>query len=107
MTNSIKMSEIIRKYYADLVELLPMNDVKFRAKLHSAGILPGNLKEEIKSKPTAAEKAEHFLDYGVKSDTETFNKLLKIMEDHNDDHLKELAEKNTGRHWFVNRIANS
>ena len=84
---------IICKYFLDLVEKLPLNDVKFRAKLCSAGLLPGNLKEEIQSKPTPAEKAEHFLDYGIKNDTESFRKLLTIMEDCNDDHLKKLAEK--------------
>ena len=84
---------IIRKYFLDLVELLPLNDVKFRAKLYSAGLLPGNLWDEIQSKLTAAEKAEHFLHYGIKNDTESFRKLLTIMEDYNDDHLKKLAEK--------------
>ena len=85
---------IIRKYYADLVEYLPMNDVKFRARLYSADLLPGNLKEEIQSKLTAAEKAEHFIDYGIKNDTENFDKLLTIMEDDdNGDHLKRLVQK--------------
>ena len=84
---------IIRKYYVDLIELLPMDDAKFRAKLYSTGLLPGNLKEEIQSKPTATEKAEHFLDYGIKNDTENFDKLLTIMEDDNGDHLKKLAQK--------------
>ena len=83
---------VIRKYYVNLVELLPMNDAKFRARLYSAGLLPGNLLDEIQSKPTRADKAEHLLHYGIKNDTDSFSKLLTVMEDHNDDHLKKLTE---------------
>ena len=90
--NSNKMTEaIIRKYHADLVELLPMNDAKFRAKLYSAGLFHGNLWDEVQSKPTAADKAEHFLLHGMKNDTNCFSKLLAIMEGYSD-HLKKLAE---------------
>ena len=82
---------IICKYYADLVELLPMNDAKFRARLYSAGLFHGNLWDEVQSKPTAADKAEHFLHYGIKNDTDSFSKLLTIMGGYSD-HLKKLAE---------------
>ena len=83
---------IIRKYILDLVEYLPMDDVKFRARLYSAGLLPGDLRDKVQSKPTTAEKAEHFLHYGIKTDTDSFNKLLTIMEEYDNDHLKKLAE---------------
>jgi len=86
-----KLKDIIRKYNVELVGSLPMDDAVFRAKLGSAGLFPGNLKEEIKSKPTVADKAEHFLDHGIKDDTECFNKLLTVMD--GDDRVKELAEK--------------
>ena len=85
--------DIIRKYYVDLIKALPMNDVIFIAELYSAGLLPGNLKEEVQSKLTAAEKADHFLQHGIKNDTESFNKLLAVMEHHSSDHLRKLAEK--------------
>ena len=84
---------IIRKYYVHLIKVLPMNDVIFIAELYSADLLPGNLKEEVQSKLTAAEKADHFLQHGIKNDTENFNKLLTIMKSHNGDHLWKLAEK--------------
>ena len=83
---------IFHKYYPDLVQSLPMSDAKFRAKLYSADLLPDNLWDEIRSQATAAHKAEQFLDYAVKNDTDSFNKLLVIMKDYNDDHLKKLAE---------------
>ena len=85
--------DIIRKYYVDLIKLLPMNDVIFIAELYSAGLLPGDLKAEVQSKPTTADKADHFLQYGIKNDTESFSKLLAIMEHHDSDHLRKLTDK--------------
>ena len=84
---------IIHKYFADLVGLLPMNDATFRAKLYSAGLLPGDMWSKVKSESTKAEKAEHFLFFGIQNDTDNFNKLLTIMEECDDDRLKKLAEK--------------
>ena len=89
--------DIIRKYYVDLIKGLPMNDVIFIAELYSAGLLPGNLKEEVQSKPTTADKADHFLQHGIKNDTESFNKLLAVMELYNSDHLRKLAEMLHGK----------
>ena len=85
--------DIIRKYYVDLIKLLPMNDVIFIAELYSAGLLPGDLKAEVQFKPTGAHKADHFLQHGIKNDTESFNKLLAIMEHHDSDHLRKLTDK--------------
>ena len=70
-----------------------MNDVMFIARLYSTGLLPDNLKEEVQSKPTAPDKADHFLQHGIKNNTDRFNKLLSVMERHNSDLVKELAEK--------------
>ena len=84
--------KIIQKYYVDLLEVLPMNDVMFIGRLYSTGLLPNNLKKEVQSKPTSADKADYFLQHGIKNDTDSFNKLLAIMEKHNDDRLRELAD---------------
>ena len=89
----MKMDKVIKKFYLDLVTLLPMDDATFRAKLHAAGLLPGNLKDELKYKPTAADKAEHFLDNGIKSDSASFLRLLSIMSNSDNYQLKEIAEK--------------
>ena len=83
---------IIHKYFTDLVKLLPMDNVMFRAKLYTAGLFPGDLWNIVESKPTPAEKAAHFLLSGIQNDTDNFNKLLTIMEEYNDDRLKKLAE---------------
>ena len=87
---------IIRKYFVDLVESLPMNDAKFRARLYSADLLPSNLRDEVQSKPTVADKAEHFLHNGIKNDAGSLNKLLTIMKEH-DGHLRKLAEMICGK----------
>ena len=84
---------IIRKYFTDLVGLLPMDDVMFMAKLHSAGLLPGDMWNKVESKPTPAGKAAHFLLCGIQNDIDNFNKLLTIMEECDDYRLKKLAEK--------------
>ena len=84
---------IIRKYFTDLVGLLPMNDVMFMAKLYSADLLPGDMWNKVESKPTPAEKAAYFLLSGIQNDSDNFDKLLTIMENCDDDRLKKLAEK--------------
>ena len=43
-----------------------MNDVYFMAELYSKKLLPGNLKTDIESLPTSAEKASKFLDIAIK-----------------------------------------
>ena len=85
--------DIIQKYTADLVKDLPMNDPIFMLGLDDAGLLPGNLKVEVQSQLTIGLKAGHFLWYGIKNDTESFNKLLEVMEGHVSDDVKKLAEK--------------
>ena len=85
--------DVIQKYTAGLVKDLPMNNVIFIQRLDDAGLLPGNLKEEVQSQLTTGSKACHFLRYGINNDTESFSKLLAVMEHHNSDHLRKLAEE--------------
>ena len=88
---------VIEKFYAKLVKHLPMDDAEFRASLKSAGLLPGNLKSVIASKPTSADKAECFLDYGINNDIESFSKLLTVMENSDYDQLKLLVTEIHGK----------
>ena len=74
-----------------------MDDIKFIAKLYSESFLPGNLKSQLKSEKTSADKAALFLDSviepSVTSDGgSSFDKLLHVMEDSEYQHVKELAE---------------
>ena len=86
------MESVIQHYYSSLVDVLPMEDARFRSKLHTGGLLPGNLKNEVKSKPTQADKAEHFLDCVIKSGN-SFKQLVKVMEECSDHTVKGLAEQ--------------
>ena len=87
------MEQAIKKFYPDLVEMLPMDDAYFRSKLYAADLLPGNLKDEIQSKPTRADKAEYFLDQGIKNHATNFKKLLEVLEQSKNDNLIELAQQ--------------
>ena len=88
------------EFYLDLVKKLPMKDPMFLAGLTSAGLFAGgNLKDEVKARPTPADKAGHFLDEAISPyiedddvDLEPLYKLLKVMEKHGGV-VKRLADK--------------
>ena len=88
-----KMDQIIKHFYADLVKTLPMDDPCFRSMLYSADLLPGNLKDEVKSMPTRADKAEHFLDHGINNDTAKFLKLFEVLKKSDDNSVIRLTEQ--------------
>ena len=92
---------VIEKFYAKLVKHLPMDDAEFRASLKSAGLLPGNLKHMIASKPTRADKAECLLDDGINNDIETFSKLLTVMGNSDHDQMKLLVNEIFGESGSV------
>jgi len=87
---SSRMADIIQKFYSDLIKILPMNDTIFRSELYTADLLPGNLKSQIRLHQTSADKAELFLDDGIKNDVLNFKKLIAVMEKY-DDSVKKLA----------------
>lgn len=85
------------KFYSQLVQMLPMEDTHFIAKLHTAGLFSGNKKAEVESLSTRAKKVNYFMDYvilpGLPNDRTNLGKLLKVMEKFNDDTLKNLSEQ--------------
>ena len=87
------MDQIIKHFYADLVKTLPMDDACFRSTLYSADLLPGNLKDEVKSMSTRADKAEHFLDHGINNDTAKFLKLFEVLKTSDDNSVIKLTEQ--------------
>ena len=94
--DSQKFRDNIEKFSPQLLETLPMDDAIFIAKLRSAGLLPGNLKAEIKSLKTSADKADYFLDYvilpNLSVNQTNFHKFLKVMEESGNDTLSTLAK---------------
>ena len=87
------MEQAIKKFYSQLVKMLPMDDAYFRSMLFSADLLPDNLKDEVQSKPTRADRAEYFLDQGVKNNTKNFLKLIEVLEKSEHDNLIDLAKQ--------------
>ena len=87
------MKEVIKAFYFDLVKILPFEDEHFRASLQTAGLFYGNLKKKVEAKDTSAEMAVHFLDHGINNDTESFVKLLTVMEKFDSDPVRNLAGK--------------
>ena len=91
-------SEVFQQFYVKLVKKLPMDDSLFTAELFAHGLLPGDLKQQIKAEKTPVDKATYFLDHKISSDVSvdnstSFNKLLDVMEDSRNDSLKELAKE--------------
>ena len=88
-------ARVFQQFYSKLVKTLPMDDAVFTAELFSNDLLPGNLKSQLKSEKTSADKAALFLDSviepSVTSDGSSFDKLLHVMEDSEYQHLKELV----------------
>ena len=94
--------DVFRQFYCKLVKTLPMDDTIFTAELFSNDLLPGNLKNQLRSLEPSADKAALLLDSviepSVTSDGgSSFDKLLDIMEDyeyqHVNSHVKELAKQ--------------
>ena len=86
---------VFKRFYSQLVQALPMDDVKFTATLYSANLLPGDTKDLVNSKPTTAAKAAKFLDFIIKSlvANESFDVFMKVMEDSEFDHVRKLAKR--------------
>ena len=90
-------SEVFKEFYSKLVKILPMNDALFIAELYSRGLLPDDAKEHVQSLPTTANKAMYFLDHVIKPNVtigvgSSFDQLLNVMEDSQDQCVKELAK---------------
>jgi len=60
----IMATEVYKQFYAKLVKILPMDDVTFIAELYSCDLLPGDAKDQLKSKAQAS-KAGYFLDHVI------------------------------------------
>ena len=92
---AISNKEVYHKYYPQLVSTLPMKDAIFLS--HLLSLLPGDLKEKVETKSTAAEAASFFLDNMIKTavesgNMESFDILLLKMETSDNINLKRLAQ---------------
>ena len=95
---SLSGNDVFQQFYSKLVGTLPMGDVRFIAELFSKGLLPGNLKSQVKAEKTSADKAALFLDDVIEPSMtsdggSSFDKLLNVMMDSEYQHVKELAKQ--------------
>ena len=87
------MEQLINKFYIDLVETLPFTDPIFRARLKTAGLFLGDLKETTESKPSSAAMTSHFLDHGINNNENNFLSLVRVMEECDFEPVNNLANK--------------
>ena len=90
--------EVYRKFYAKLVQSLPLKDAHFRAALISKQLFYGDLLDQVDAKRTNAEKSEHFLintiDFSLNVGmTNPFGSLLQVMENFDSPVLQSLAKE--------------
>ena len=90
--------EIYNEYNPKLVRCLPLKDPFFLAELTRQNFFSGDLKEEVLAASTQAIATTKFLHKVVErsldiGNEKPFNKLLSVMENFNDDILKELAKE--------------
>ena len=100
-TSRYKMSDIanvFKKFYAQLLSTLPMNDDKFITMLYVRDVITFELKTQIDSQQTSTEKAIVFLrdimsEQTVADGADThYYELLNLMENSGST-LKELAQE--------------
>ena len=89
--------EVYRKFYAKLVQSLPLKDAHFRAALVSQQLFYGDLLDQVDAKRTNAEKSEHFLINTIDCSlnvgmTNPFVSLLQVMENFDSPVLQSLAK---------------
>jgi len=104
------MEDVFKEFYLQLVKALPMDDVEFTSQLYSRNLLPGNLKEQVDAKPTRADKAAYFLDYGIEpglniDDRTLFYDLLLVMNESNNRVTIQLAKKISGKFGCIISIS--
>ena len=92
------ISEVFKNFYVKLIKTLPLDDSLFVAELFACGLLPGDLKQQIKAERTPMDKATCFLDHTISHDVSVGNstslhKLLDVMEQSDNDSLKDLTKQ--------------
>ena len=89
-------NRVYTSYVQQLVKCLPMNDQLFVTELSANSLLPGNMEATIASLPTPVNKSSQFLSNVIKPAldndyTDSFDKLLVIMEGCGYPHVQALA----------------
>ena len=85
--------DAIRHFSVELLEQLPLEDVKFFALARRGDLFPLNTGDSIATMPTRAEKVTYFLQHAVEPGAEEYlPKLLKVMKESKVVNLVRLAD---------------
>ena len=89
--------EVLKCHYPELLRLLPMEDNIFIGELFKNNLLPHNLKADINSLCTRADKVTKFLDSVITPSADNLNSinfkiLLQVMMNSNDKAVEQLAD---------------
>ena len=85
-------AQVFRQFNPELVDMLPMDDSTFTAKLYSRELLPSNLKNLVSAQVTTRDKSAFFLDKGIKTD-QNLEVLVAVMIGSENEGVKELAKQ--------------
>ena len=89
--------EVLKCHYPELLRLLPMEDNIFIGELFKSNLLPHNLKADINSLSTRADKVTKFLDSVITPSADNLNNinfkiLLQVMMNSNNKAVEQLAD---------------
>lgn len=89
---------VYKKFFAKLVQSLPLIDAQFRAALVAKKMFCGDMLDQVHARRTNAEKNEHFLTNTIDTSlnigiTDPFIILLRVMKSFGSSTLKSLAEE--------------
>ena len=85
--------DAVTEYEVELLKQLPLDDTLFFAMARKAKLFPLNTADNIRAKPTRADKVEYFLRHVVEPGADEYlPKLLKLMKECNVDNVVRLAD---------------
>ena len=96
MTDVEDAKSVITKYYVELIEVLPIDDLLEH--LDANKLLPRNYKAKVKSLSARKEKTTYFLDEMIKPGLSVgyigqFNEMITVMESSDDPVVKHLMKQ--------------
>ena len=89
----LSVKEAIKEYYVELLDKLPLDDEKFFGMVKGADLFPLDTGDNIKAKPTRAEKVAYFLQHVIEPGADLYlPRLLTVMKESKVIVLIKLAE---------------
>ena len=94
MLSEQEMKRILKKFYVELHDKLPLENAKFCVLLYANDLLPGGNLETTNEIQTRAHKVTHFMSHIVLSGAQIYlPKLVEVMELCDDLVVRDFAER--------------